>query len=151
MSPVLLDTLALVWLVSGNVRLGVHARSTIHQAAANNLLLVSAITPWEIAMLVSKGRLTLDRDVDDWVETSLKLPGIRLVPLSPQIAIASTLLPGAIHKDPADRIIAATARRLGATLLTEDNFLHPDIAEGTTKIFMVSSGCLLRFTWRHME
>lgn len=130
MSPVLLDTHALVWLVSGNVCLGVHARSTIHQAAAKHLLLVSAITPWEIAMLVSKGRLTLDRDVGDWVETSLKLPGVQLVPLSPQIAIASTRLPGVIHKDPADRIIAATARRLGAILLTEDKLLLDYSAAG---------------------
>ncbi|MFZ1536578.1 MAG: type II toxin-antitoxin system VapC family toxin [Chromatiaceae bacterium] len=138
MSPILLDTHALVWLVSGNARLGIQARSVIQHAAAKNLLLVSAITPWEIAMLVRKGRLTLDRDVGDWVETSLKLPGIWLEPLSAQVAIASTRLPGAIHKDPADRIIAATARHLGAILLTEDNLLLDYSAAGHLRTLRAS-------------
>lgn len=138
MSPILLDTHALVWLVSGNARLGIQARSVIQHAAAKNLLLVSAITPWEIAMLVRKGRLTLDRDVGDWVETSLKLPGIWLEPLSAQVAIASTRLPGAIHKDPADRIIAATARHLGALLLTEDNLLLDYSAAGHLRTLRAS-------------
>ena len=87
------------------------------------MLLVSAITPWEIAMLVSKGRLALDRDVGEWVKAALALPGIRLEPLSPEIAIASTRLPGTIHADPADRIIVATVRQVGAILLTEDQRL----------------------------
>ncbi len=89
-------------------------------------------------MLVSKGRLTLDRDVGDWVETSLKQPGIRLEPLSAQVAIASTRLPRAIHKDPADRIIAATARHLGALLLTEDNLLLDYSAAGHLRTLRAS-------------
>lgn len=74
-------------------------------------------------MLVSKGRLFLDRDVGEWVETALSLPGIRLVPISPQVAVASTRLPGTINSDPADRMIAATARHLGSTLITADQLL----------------------------
>ena len=123
MNMTLLDTHVLVWLLSGNSRLGVQARPLIQQAAEENTLLVSAITPWEIAMLVSKGRLALDRDVGEWVKTALALPGIRLEPLSPEIAIASTRLPGTIHADPADRIIVATVRQVGAVLLTEDQRL----------------------------
>jgi PIN domain nuclease of toxin-antitoxin system len=119
----LLDTHVLIWLLSGSSRLGTQARSSIQQAAQDNALLVSAITPWEIAMLVSKGRLALDRDVGEWVEAALALPGIQLAPLSPQIAVASTRLPGALHTDPADRIIAATARHLDAVLVTEDQRL----------------------------
>ena len=119
----MLDTHALVWLLSGNVRLGVQAREFIQQAAGDNALFVAAITPWEIAMLVSKGRLALDRDVGEWVKAALALPGIRLEPLSPEIAIASTRLPGTIHADPADRIIVATVRQVGAILLTEDQRL----------------------------
>lgn len=123
MSAVLLDTHALVWLLSGNSRLGVQARAFIQQAAKGNVLLVSAITPWEIAMLVSKGRLTLDQDVGEWVTAALALPGIRLSPLSPEVAVASTRLPGALHPDPADRMIAATARHVNAVLVTEDRRL----------------------------
>ena len=63
MSAALLDTHVLVWLLSGSARLSAQARPFLQQAAQDNALLVSAITPWEIAMLVSKGRLTLDRDV----------------------------------------------------------------------------------------
>lgn len=123
MSAVLLDTHVLVWLLSGNSRLGIQARAFIQQAAKGNVLLVSAITPWEIAMLVSKGRLTLDRDVGEWVAAALALPGIRLSPLSPEVAIASTRLPGDIHADPADRMITATARHVNAVLVTEDRRL----------------------------
>jgi PIN domain nuclease of toxin-antitoxin system len=50
-------------------------------------LFVSAITPWEIAMLVAKERLRLNRDVADWLAAALSLPGIHLEPLSPEIAV----------------------------------------------------------------
>lgn len=123
MSTVLLDTHALVWLLEGNERLGEASRSLIRRAAHDDALYLSAISPWEIAMLVSKGRLPLDRDVGEWLQAALALPGIRLEPLSPEIAIASTRLPGEIHPDPADRIITATARHLGALLVTEDRLL----------------------------
>ena len=81
---------------------------------------VSAITPWEIGMLVAKGRLVLDRDVMDWLQAALALPGIRVAPLEPAVAVASTRLPDDLHGDPADRLIVATARHLGATLITAD-------------------------------
>ena len=123
MRAILLDTHVLIWLLAGNPRLGAPARSLIQQAAADNALLVSAITPWEIAMLVSKGRLALDRDVGEWLGAALALPGIRLAPLAPEIAVASTRLPGDLHADPADRIIAATARHIDAVLVTEDQRL----------------------------
>ena len=134
MSAVVLDTHVLVWLLSGNSRLGAQARSLIQSAAQEHALFVSAITPWEIAMLVSKGRLALDRDVGDWVKAAFALPGIRLEPLSPDVAIASTRLPGTIHADPADRIIAATARQVGAVLVTEDQQLLDYGAAGHLRI-----------------
>jgi PIN domain nuclease of toxin-antitoxin system len=133
-NTVLLDTHVLIWLLSGNLRLGTEARLLIQQAAEENALRVSAITPWEIAMLVSKGRLALDRDVGEWVKAALALPGIRLEPLSPEIAIASTRLPGTLHADPADRIIAATVRQVGAILLTEDQRLLDYGAAGHLRI-----------------
>lgn len=84
-------------------------------------------------MLVSKGRLTLDRDVGEWVAAALALPGIRLAPLSPEIAVASTRLPGPIHADPADRILVATARHVDAVLVTEDQRLLDYGAAGHLK------------------
>ena len=120
MTPLLLDTHALVWLAVGDARLSAAARKRIESAAQHQQLWVSAITPWEIGMLVAKGRLVLDRDVMDWVAAALALPGIRLAPLDPAVAVASTRLPGELHADPADRLIVATARHLGATLVTAD-------------------------------
>lgn len=123
MSALLPDTHVLIWLLAGDSHLGAQARSRIEQAARDNALLVSAITPWEIGMLVSKGRLALDRDVGEWVDTALALPGIRLTPLAPEVAVASSRLPGVMHPDPADRILAATARHVDAVLVTDDRRL----------------------------
>jgi PIN domain nuclease of toxin-antitoxin system len=78
---------------------------------------------WEIGMLESKGRLLLNLPCEAWVREALKTPGLTLAPLTPEIAVDSTRLPGAFHGDPADRIIVATARRLGARLLTRDRKL----------------------------
>jgi PIN domain nuclease of toxin-antitoxin system len=122
-SLVLLDTHAWVWLLTGSERLGPKARRAVQRSLAEGAVLVSAISPWEVAMLVEKGRLVLDRDVGEWVQAALSLPGIRLEPISPEVAVASTRLPGTIHPDPADRIIAATARHLGSTLITADQLL----------------------------
>src|SRR5277367_1279305 len=103
MIPLLLDTHVLIWLIEGNMRLSVAVRETIENAAAGHSLFVSAITPWEIAMLVSKNRLLLNADVQDWIASALNEPGIRLLPLLPEIAVASTRLPWEMHQDPADR------------------------------------------------
>lgn len=133
MSLVLLDTHAFIWLLNGSERLGRKARKAVQRSLGEAAVLVSAISPWEIAMLVGKGRLVLDRDVGEWLTTALALPGVRLEPLSPEIAVASTRLPGSLHADPADRIIAATARHLGASLVTEDRLLLAYGAEGHIK------------------
>lgn len=122
-SLVLLDTHAWLWLLNGSERLGAKARKAIQRSLAEEAVLVSAISPWEVAMLVSKGRLVLDRDVGEWVQVALSLPGFRLEPVSPEVAVASTRLPGKIHSDPADRMIAATTRHLGSTLITADQLL----------------------------
>jgi PIN domain nuclease of toxin-antitoxin system len=95
----------------------------INEAARKDRIVVSAISPWEVALLVSKKRLSLDGDVMDWMRSALARPGVRLAPLEPEIAVASARLPFAMHGDPADRILVATARRLGATLVTADEAL----------------------------
>lgn len=133
MSLVLLDTHAWIWLLNGSERLGPKARKAIQRSLAEAAVLVSAISPWEVAMLISKGRLVLDRDVGEWVQTALSLPGIRLEPISPEVAVASTRLPGSLHSDPADRLIAATARHLASTLITADRLLLDYSKEGHLK------------------
>ena len=119
-TAVVLDTHALVWLLQGSERLGPGARALIEAAAKGDGAFVAAISAWEIAMLVAKGRLALDREVGEWLDAALALPGLRLVPLDPQVAVDSTRLPGQPHGDPADRMIVATARRHTATLITDD-------------------------------
>ena len=81
---------------------------------------VSAISCWEVAKLVELKRLNFEMDVFEWISQALSYPGIQLIEFSPRIAVESTRLPGAFHRDPADQIIVATARVLGCPLLTQD-------------------------------
>ena len=75
---------------------------------------------WEAAKLVERGRLTLPLPVGEWMSQALSYPGMRLLDLSPQIAVGSTQLPGTFHRDPADQIIVATARIYNCSLVTLD-------------------------------
>ena len=129
----LLDTHVLVWLLEDSARISEPVHAQLQQAADEDLLFVSAITPWEIAMLVAKGKLRLGQDVADWLNAALNLPGIHLEPLSPAIAVASTRLPCEAYLDPADRILLATARHLDATLVTADRQILAYGAEGLVK------------------
>jgi PIN domain nuclease of toxin-antitoxin system len=129
----LLDTHVLIWLTDGNRKLGESTRAAIRQAYGEDRATISAITPWEIALLVSKGRVTLGQDVMVWIDTALAVPGVRLIPLKVEIAVASTRLPFEMHADPADRILVATARHLGATLVTADGALLEMAGEGHFK------------------
>jgi PIN domain nuclease of toxin-antitoxin system len=130
---ILLDTHVLVWLLEDSERIGEPVHAQIQQAADEDSLFVSAITPWEIAMLAARGRLRLGQDVAEWLEAALSLPGIRLEALSPTIAVASTRLPWEVHPDPADRILLATARHLDATLITADGKMLEYGAKGFVK------------------
>ncbi|RMI12730.1 MAG: type II toxin-antitoxin system VapC family toxin [Calditrichaeota bacterium] len=81
---------------------------------------MSAISCWEIAKLVEYGRLELPCSLKEWFDQALSYPGIYLLPLTPEIAIESTQLPGNFHRDPADQIIVATARVYDCPLITSD-------------------------------
>jgi PIN domain nuclease of toxin-antitoxin system len=119
----LLDTHVLIWLMFGDNRLGSRTKAEIARVGSAGDLLVSAITPWEIGVLVSKRRIDLHRDALVWVREALSMPGVSLISLDPEIAVASTRLPFEMHSDPADRILVATARHMGATLVTADKAL----------------------------
>lgn len=117
----ILDTHVWIWAVEGVTgKLAPPALDAIEQAARASALAVSAISVWEVAMLVKRGRLTLATALGAWIEASLRPPGVRIIPVGAAIALDSTQLPDFDHhRDPADRIIVATARRHG-TLLTCD-------------------------------
>jgi PIN domain nuclease of toxin-antitoxin system len=95
---------------------------------------VSAISVWEIAQLEARRRLELSQDVRSWVGRALAFPGVRLKGLTPAIAIESTRLPGAAHRDPADRMLVATARLTGAALVTCDARLIGYAAHGHLRV-----------------
>ena len=86
----------------------------------SDILGVSVISCWEIAMLVARKRLLFSIDVQDWITQSLRYKGVKLIDLTPEIAVLATRLPGEFHKDPADRIIAASCIKFGAPLVTFD-------------------------------
>lgn len=124
-SPLLLlDTHVWLWFALGDTgRLAVPVRKKIEAAANGGKLAVAAISIWEVGMLEAKGRIVLGMPCEKWVASALSLPGLRLIGLEPEIAVASSRLPGDMHGDPADRILAATARARDAVLATADERL----------------------------
>jgi PIN domain nuclease of toxin-antitoxin system len=118
----LLDTHCWLWAQLGiPQRLSRSATALIREAESGGGLLVSVISIWELAMLEKRGRVALPRNIRSWVEDALSQPGVSIAPLTPEIAVESVHLPGDLHGDPADRMLIATARVLGATLLTKDH------------------------------
>jgi PIN domain nuclease of toxin-antitoxin system len=116
---ILLDTHTLVWLDEGNSKLGKQALSQIDQHLQSKELFVSAITFWEVAMLVKKGRLDMQMSIALW-RKSLLDNGLQEMDLTGHVAIQSALLSD-FHGDPADRMIVATATESGMTLCTADS------------------------------
>ncbi|MCX7363145.1 MAG: type II toxin-antitoxin system VapC family toxin [Alphaproteobacteria bacterium] len=113
-----LDTNTLIWLLKDSDRLGREAERRIDEALRSSRVLVSATSFWEVAVLVTKGRIALTVPVDQWRVEALQL-GIEELSLDGEIAIESVALPD-LHADPADRFIVATALKLGVPLVTSD-------------------------------
>jgi PIN domain nuclease of toxin-antitoxin system len=120
---ILLDTRIWVWWVNGSPDLRPQQQEAISKHQSHGLA-ISAISCWEVAKLVEKSRLSLDREVLDWLTVALNYPAVRLLPLTPEIAVESTRLPGDFHQDPADQIMVATARVMQLALLTADEKLR---------------------------
>jgi len=112
---ILLDTHAWIWWNSDPRRLSRRARKAIDVA---DEVAVAAISTWELAMLVARQRLTLDRDPLLWMRQALARERAELLPLSPEVSARSATM--TMHDDPADRIIAATASVHGIALVTKD-------------------------------
>ncbi len=121
----LLDTHAWVWWNMKPAELSRKARAAIENAARRSEeILLSAISPWEFCKLIEKGRIGISCDPQEWLSAALRMPGLRLVPLSPAIAYKSTVLPPPFHDDPADQILVATAREENATILSKDRLIR---------------------------
>jgi PIN domain nuclease of toxin-antitoxin system len=117
---ILLDTHVWLWLLHEPNQLSSKAKAVIDLEEPQNGLLVSAISVWEISVKSSIGKLSLPLPINEWYELARTHSGIVIEPLSPLDAIGSTLIPGSFHKDPADRILIAIARRYGISFVTCD-------------------------------
>jgi len=113
----LLDTSALLWMRIGDRRLGHTARQEVERAWQSDELAVSAISFWEVGMLVDRGRINLADDVRVWRRDLLE-QGMVEIPVDGETAIRSVQLTD-FHPDPADRLIVATAL-VGHRLVTSD-------------------------------
>lgn len=123
MRPLLWDTCAAIWI---------YEKAPLSQAALDlmaaayqegALSYVSPITAWEIGALTARGRLQLLIRPERWFANLFEAPGVKLAGMSPDLLITSSYLPGRPPRDPFDRIIAATAREIGAILMTRDRAL----------------------------
>lgn len=117
----LLDTHILLWWFDDAVaRLSPRQEEVLRGASEEEPLWVSDITLWEVATLSSLGRIELSLPLRDWLEQATAPPLVQRLPITPAVAAEVAVLPDSFHRDPADRIIVASARVLGATLLTRD-------------------------------
>lgn len=116
----LLDTHVLLYWFGDEGRLTAEQRHVLSAASGEEPLLVSDISLWEVATLYSLKRITLDRPLRVWLEQATAAPLVRRIGISPAIAAEVARIPESFHRDPADRILVATARVLGAVLLTSD-------------------------------
>jgi len=123
MQGCLLDTHAWIWMQQADAQLSKDAVAKIESAQKQRCLYGSAISVFEIALLEARGRIHLNSSIHSWLEESFAEDGIQLLPMTPEIAVASTRLPGTVHGDPADRILLATALIHDLTLYTRDKQL----------------------------
>ncbi len=119
MTAVLLDTCALIWITEG-ASLRQEAIDAVGAASQGGGVLVSPVSAWEVGLLAKRDGSVFLPDAKQWFERLLSGVGVKLVALTPAIAIDSSFLPGDFHKDPADRLIVATARTLRVPVMTGD-------------------------------
>jgi len=121
---IVLDTNAWLFWVADPKRLTATARAAIEREEPRSGLVVSVISAWEIAVKVQKGKLELGTDLRSWLAGAAAYPGVVVRSLDLADAVESTLLPGKLHDDPADRMLIAVARRLGVPLVTADRAIR---------------------------
>ena len=126
----LLDTHVWLWFMLADPGLAIGDRNAINRAAGSGLLRIAVISLWETALLASRDRVVLGRPLAQWMTAAVSAPGLSIEPLLPQIAVEATSLPDRFHRDPADRLIVATARVANATLMTRDRRILDYAARG---------------------
>jgi len=128
-APILLDTCAALWTTEAP-GWSKAAEQAITEADRTGVpVYVSPISAWEVGLLVARGRLALRLPPKLWFR-ELSDAGIRTAALTPDVFVDASFLPGDLHKDPADRILAATARTFGYRLMTRDRPLLAYAAAG---------------------
>ncbi len=120
MSRPLLDTHAWVWWICGDPRLSAREREALDSLAPSERPLLAEISLWEVAMLVERGRLELDMDLERWLVVASAPAAVELARVTPAVAAEVARLPERFHRDPADRLIVATARVWKLHVLTRD-------------------------------
>lgn len=128
---ILLDTCAAIWLAAGELEQSVVER-VVHAGLTDGIY-VSPVSAWEVGLLAYPARgggMTFDPDPQTWFARLMARPGIRRADLTERIAIGASLLPGDFHRDPADRLLAATARDRGFTIMTRDRKILDYAAAG---------------------
>ena len=120
MSRPLLDTHAWVWWISGDPRLAVREREVLDNLSPSERPVLADISLWEVATLVERGRLELDMDLERWLAIASAPATVELARVTPAVAAEVARLPERFHRDPADRLIVATARVRKLSVLTRD-------------------------------
>lgn len=122
MSALLLDTSAAVAALEDD--LTPDGEAAIDRAyRARAMIYVSPVTAWEIGLLMARGKLASPLTAERWFERLIATPGVEVAPLTASIMVAAAYLPGTAPRDPADRMLVATARHLGVPLMTRDKLL----------------------------
>lgn len=123
-TPILLDTHAWIWWVTGDARMSRRAKSVIAKSAAQQHLRISLVSVWEVAKKVEKRQLVLDRPLDQWLDAAMTADGLSVWELTRPILVESCELPQPFHGDPADQMLVATARHHGAKVVTKDDHIR---------------------------
>jgi PIN domain nuclease of toxin-antitoxin system len=122
-TPPVLDTHAWVDWMIGTADLPASERDALEALPADTRPYLSAISLWEVAMLVDLERLSLSMPLAEWLSLAAHPRTVKLVPITPAIAAGTAAIPSTFHRDPADRIIVATCLELDAPLLTRDRLI----------------------------
>lgn len=123
MNRPLLDTHAWVWWICGDPRLTSREREALDNLPPTERPVLAEISLWEVAMLVERGRLHLDMDLERWLSVASAPATVELARVTPAVAAEVALLPDKFHRDPADRLIVATARVMKLRVLTRDRMI----------------------------
>ena len=126
----LLDTCAAIWIVNNEWMRDVAVAAMDEASDRGDFVFVSPITGWEIGLLASRGRFKARLTPQRWLQHLLGTPNIRLAEMPSALLLESSHLPGSPPRDPADRIIAATAREYGFTVMTRDSGLLAYASQG---------------------